>query len=173
MASRQSPAAQASLDTEIAEFLMLFAATHRDLKAAVAPPERLREAGLRFGLGPRHFPPLFTTALAGPLSVTELSERIGLRLSTTSTLVGQLSRAGLLERVEDDDDRRRTIVHLPERHRAEITMWIERACAPVRATLERLSPPARTHFMEGWRILHEEASRSAPADADACAEPNH
>jgi hypothetical protein len=51
--------------------------------------------------------------VAGPLSVTELSQCTGLRLSTSSTMVGQLSGAGLLERVEDDDDRRRTIVHLP------------------------------------------------------------
>jgi hypothetical protein len=33
-------------------------------------------------------------------------------------MVGQLSRAGLLERVEDDDDRRRTIVHLPRGYKS-------------------------------------------------------
>jgi len=162
---------QATVDDQVAEFLMLLAATTRNLKSAAPPPERLREAVVRSGLGPRHLPALLTTALAGPLSVTELSQRIGLRLSTTSTMVGQLSRAGLLERVEDDNDRRRTIVHLPREYRAEMTTWVERAFAPVRATLQRLSPQARAHFMEGWRILHEEASRTTPGDdADACTE---
>jgi len=162
---------QAAVDDQVAEFLMLLAATTRNLKSAAPPPERLREAVVRSGLGPRHLPALLTTALAGPLSVTELSQRIGLRLSTTSTLFGQLSRAGLLERVEDDDDRRRTIVHLPREYRAEMTTWIERAFAPVRTTLQRLSPQARADFMEGWRILHEEASRTTPADdGDVCIE---
>jgi hypothetical protein len=32
--------------------------------------------------------------------------------------------------------------------------------------LERLSPQARAHFMEGWRILHEEAAVRGSQDAD-------
>jgi hypothetical protein len=39
--------------------------------------------------------------------------------------------------------------------------WLEVALAPVRNTLERLSPQARVHFMEGWRILQEEAALRA------------
>jgi hypothetical protein len=50
--------------------------------------------------------------------VTDLSQPTGRRLSTSSTMVGQLSRTGLLNRVEDDDDRRRTIVHLPRGYRS-------------------------------------------------------
>lgn len=147
---------------------MLLGATTRNLKSAGPPPIALREARQNLGLGPRHVPPLVTVALAGPLSVTELSEALGLHLSSTSTLVGELSRAGLLVRVEDEDDRRRTIVHLPEKYRVELEPWLDQVLTPVRATLERLSPPARAHFMEGWRILSEEAERGAAGtDADA------
>jgi len=173
MASSPSatPERQVRVDEEVAEFVMLLASTARNLKSAAPPPARLRDALAHSGLGPRHLPALLTTALAGPLSVTELSQRIGLRLSTTSTIVGQLSRAGLLERVEDDHDRRRTIVHLPREYRAEMTTWIEAAFAPVRATLQRLSPQARAHFIEGWRILHEEATHTTHRDdTDACTE---
>jgi DNA-binding MarR family transcriptional regulator len=105
-------------------------------------------------------PPLFTLALAGPLSVSELSEALGLQLSSTSTLVGQLSRAGLLTRVEDDHDRRRTIVDVVEAYRVELEPWLDRLLAPVRATLDLLTPAARSHFMEGWRILSREAERA-------------
>jgi DNA-binding MarR family transcriptional regulator len=107
---------------------------------------------------------MLAVAAAEPLSVSELSRRLGLGLSTTSALVGDLSRAGLLERSEDDEDRRRTIVRLHDEHRAAILRWRQDSLAPLRATLERLGPDARAGFMEGWRVLHEEATRSA-ADA--------
>jgi DNA-binding MarR family transcriptional regulator len=162
------PEQRRTVEEDTLEFVMLIRATTRNLKSAGPPPARLLEARQRFELGPRHMSPLLTVALAGPLSVTELSEALGLRLSSTSTLVGQLSRAGLLTRVEDEDDRRRTIVHLAEEYRLELEPWLDRVLAPVRATLERLSPPARSHFMEGWRILSEEAERGATGgDGDA------
>jgi hypothetical protein len=41
----------------------------------------------------------------------------------------------------------------------------------VRVTLEQLSPQARAHFMQGWRILHQEASRAACSDDSAGCEP--
>ncbi len=59
---------------------------------------------------------------------------------------------------EDDQDRRRTIVRVHEDYRDAMEGWLEVAFAPVRNTLERLSPQARAHFMEGWRILQEEAA---------------
>jgi DNA-binding MarR family transcriptional regulator len=104
-------------------------------------------------------PALIAIATVEPLSVTELATRLGLGLSTTSAIVGDLSRAGLVERAEDETDRRRTMVRLPESHREAIGTWVVRARAPLRSTLERLSPGARRSFMEGWRILHEEATR--------------
>ena len=64
-------------------------------------------------------------------------------------------------------DRRRTIVRLheelPRGHRR-----LGRAGA--RATARHARAPvvagARAHFMEGWRILHEEATRTSPVDAE-------
>lgn len=122
----------------------------------------------RAGLGKRHMPALASVALAGPLSVSELAERLGL-LSSTSTIVGQLSRAGLLERSEDPDDRRRTIVELHQDYREVVDAWLERVLAPVEEALRRLTPEARGHFMQGWRIIHEEAARVAvPAAVYDC-----
>jgi DNA-binding MarR family transcriptional regulator len=106
-------------------------------------------------------PALLAVAVAGPLSVSELARRLGLGLSTTSAIVGQLSRAGLLERAEDDADRRRTIVRLHDEHSRVIGGWAKQALAPLRRTLERLTPQARAQFIEGWRILNEEVTRGA------------
>jgi len=39
---------------------------------------------------------------------------------------------------------------------------------PLRGTLARLPARARAQFLEGWRILNEEATIGVPADADDC-----
>jgi DNA-binding MarR family transcriptional regulator len=154
-----------SVDASLDELSSLLWETIRGLKQSSPAPQELHDAAQRGSLGPRHMPALLAVATAGPLSVSELARRLGLGLSTTSAIVGQLSRAGLLERAEDDADRRRTIVRLHEGYGATIGGWVAQAHAPLRSTLERLSPAARKGFMDGWRILHEEAMRSASAAA--------
>ena len=82
-------------------------------------PNTLRDAFMGGGLGPRHVPVLMTVALGDrPLSVSEIAERIGLSLATTSLMVGELDRHGIVVRAEDERDRRRTIVRMHEDHRA-------------------------------------------------------
>jgi DNA-binding MarR family transcriptional regulator len=161
-----------SVQEDLTEFTYLMTTTLRDLKSAGPPPIEIRDALDRAPLGKRHMPALLAVAAAGPISVSDLAKRLGLLLSTTSTLVGELSRAGLLERAEDDEDRRRTIVRLHEDHREAMEAWLEVAVAPIRNALERLSPQARAHFMEGWRILQEEAAlRGSDEDQSADCEP--
>jgi DNA-binding MarR family transcriptional regulator len=160
----------ATIDGDLDELSSLLWETLRGLKHASPPPQELRDAGTRASLGPRHMPAMLAVAAAGPLSVTELARRLGLGLSTTSAIVGDLSRAGLLERAEDDADRRRTIVQVHEDYSQMLGGWLAQALAPLRGTLERLPAPARAQFMEGWRILHEEATRlpDAGESADGC-----
>jgi DNA-binding MarR family transcriptional regulator len=150
--------AQATLDEQFVALASLFTQTLRSLAGASPPPGVLRDARERGSLGKRHLPALLSITFSGSLSVSELAARLGLGLSTTSTLVGELSRAGLLERSEDEADHRRTIVRLDERHREEITVWARHVLAPLQRTLERLRPDERAVFLEGWRILHEEAA---------------
>jgi hypothetical protein len=40
--------------------------------------------------------------------------------------------------------------------------------SPVRETLEQLTPQARSHFMEGWRLLHQNAARGGSPDDGDC-----
>ncbi len=129
------------------------------LKRGGPPPAIFREAFRNGALGPRHAPVLLTVALEGQLSVSELAERLGLGLSTTSLLVGELDRAGLLARSEDPDDRRRTLVGLADGYREAADEWLQERLGPLRRTLERLPPDQREAFLNGLRILREEATR--------------
>jgi DNA-binding MarR family transcriptional regulator len=162
-----APSAQASIDDDLDELSSLLWETLRGLKHSSPPPQELRDALTGGALGQRHMPALLAVASAGPLSVSELARRLGLGLSTTSAIVGQLSRAGLLERAEDEADRRRTIVRLHSDYYGVIGEWVGVALAPLRGTLERLPASSRAQFMEGWRILHEEATRNASAAGTA------
>jgi DNA-binding MarR family transcriptional regulator len=155
------------LSQEARELARLFAEVAIGLKRSDrdAPPE-LQKAAEGAGLGPRHAAPILTLSFEDQeMSVSELSKRIGLSLATTSQLVGELSRAGLVERAEDEHDRRRTLVRVPDKFRPHIQAMLEDHIAPMQRTLGRLSPQARRHFLEGFRVLRDEVG-SDPSDAD-------
>lgn len=120
-------------------------------------PTPLATAFHEGSLGPRHMPPLFALVRRGPASVGELAERLDLAPATVSLLVNELSRAGLVERHEDEADRRRTIVSVPDEHRRLLSRLAEERLGVMRRTLERLEPAAREQFAEGLRILAEES----------------
>ncbi len=155
------------VEDDLIELTSLVPVTLHDLKSAVPAPMPMRDAMERASLSKRHATALLAVAAAEPIGVSELAKRLGLLLSSTSTIVGELSRAGLLERAEDDQDRRRTIVRVHEDYRDAMEGWLAIALAPFRHALERLSPEARGHFMEGWRILHEEAALKASSAVDS------
>jgi DNA-binding MarR family transcriptional regulator len=168
MAVKSDPKIQSapSVEDDLAELTSLVPVTLHDLKNAVPAPMPMRDAMERSSLGKRHATVLLAVAASEPIGVSELAKRLGLLLSSTSTMVGELSRAGMLERAEDEQDRRRTIVRVHEDYRDAMEGWLDVALAPFRTALERLSPQARAHFMEGWRILRDEAARRGSDDVD-------
>jgi DNA-binding MarR family transcriptional regulator len=121
--------------------------------------DALREAFEKSELGERHVAPLISLVISGPASVSELAERIGLTPATTSLLVGELSRAGFVQRREDEADRRRTIVSIDESIEDVVGPSLEETIAPLSRGLERMSAAQRNHFVEGLQILKEEFNR--------------
>jgi DNA-binding MarR family transcriptional regulator len=158
-----------SLDEQVRELIGLFAGIVKGLKddREEEKPEELQRAFDEGSLGERHFPPLIILSLEGPLSVSELADRVGLTVATTSLLVGELNNAGLVDRREDERDRRRTIVSLTEEIRKIAEPRIQEHLQPFKRTLERLSPAARAHFMEGVRVLNDESGGFCPGKAPA------
>jgi DNA-binding MarR family transcriptional regulator len=148
------------LDEEAVELATLMAeVVHAGKRRSGKPARELEEAAEREDLGPRHAPVLFAVALDSGQSVSELAERVGLSVATTSLLVGELSRAGILARTEDEHDRRRTIVTIAPEHEETVGGWVRRMLEPMRSALDRMSPRARADFMRGLRILAEETTR--------------
>jgi DNA-binding MarR family transcriptional regulator len=156
-----------SVDDDLGELQQILPLLFRSLRKHgpdQAEFEPLRRAFDEAGLRERHGRLLMTLAVTGPLTVGELAARLALAPATTSLLVGELDRAGFVERHEDEDDRRRTIVSLPESMRGPAEKLAQERLGPLRRTLEQLSPTARRHFIEGLRILSKEAAATRALD---------
>jgi DNA-binding MarR family transcriptional regulator len=144
-------------DESAVELATLLSGVFHAAKKRGPPAPQIIEAAERGNLGPRHAPVLFAVAMDEGLSVSEIAERVGLSVATTSLMVGELSRAGVLARAEDERDRRRTIVTIPDELKESIRSWKSEVLEPMRRTLERLPAEDREAFMRGVRLLAEES----------------
>jgi DNA-binding MarR family transcriptional regulator len=153
------------LDDDLQELVQLFAQVVQSQKRGSGhPPQWFVEAFERHSLGPRHVRVLISLTFRDALSVSELASRIGLSLGTTSLMVGELSRAGLVERSEDERDRRRTIVRLHGDYVDTMKTLTRERTEPMRRALERMAPADRETFMQGWRMLAEETVGTAEGE---------
>lgn len=110
-------------------------------------PEELR--GLP--LAPRHLSLLSYLLFDGPMTVNELAERLEVAPTTVSLMVGDLSREGILERREDESDRRRRIISIVPERRPAITAWLGRGATAWRRALDPLTPDQRQVVIDTLR----------------------
>ena len=139
---------------ELAELLPLLPALSKALaRRGHEVPPAIKTTWHQYGLAPRHMNLLITLALAGPLSVSDLSARLGIGLATTSLLVGELGRVGLVARTEDESDRRRTIVDLAPGQRQAIGAFVAKRAGVLQTALETLEPAERAALVKGLRAI--------------------
>ncbi|MEU7878178.1 MarR family winged helix-turn-helix transcriptional regulator [Microbispora bryophytorum] len=110
-------------------------------------PEPLRT----LDLAPRHLSLLSYLLFDGPLTVNELAARLEVAPATVSLMVGDLSRKGVVNRREDDADRRRTIVSIAETNREAVDAWLARGARAWRSALEPLTSEQRRVFVKTLR----------------------
>lgn len=153
-----------TVNSDLIELLRVMPRVFRGLRrpgeegsARGSPIKQLFKGG---ALGPRHIPVLVVLVLEGPHTVGDLAHRLGLNLATVSLMVGELAKTGLVERREDERDRRRTLVSIPDAHCWRLAPFVNQRIAPVRRALERMSPEAREAFLAGWRVLADEIERA-------------
>ena len=139
---------------ELAELLPLLPALSKAMvRRSHEVPAAIKGQWHEYGLAPRHMNLLLNLALAGPMSVSDLSVRLGISLATTSLLVGELGRVGLVTRTEDEADRRRTIVDLAPAQRQAIVAFVSRRAGLIKAAIEGLEPQERAGLIKGLRAI--------------------
>ncbi|TNY36744.1 MarR family winged helix-turn-helix transcriptional regulator [Thermomonospora catenispora] len=117
-------------------------------------PETLRS----LDLAPRHLSLLSYLIFDGPLTVTGLAERLEVAPTTVSLMVSELSRKGVVERREDDSDRRRTIVSIAPAHQDAVNAWLAKGVRAWSRAVEPLTPEQRRMFIETLQVYERELS---------------
>lgn len=149
------------------ELMRLIARLIRHTKVGMNRTRDMSDLLQNAELGPRHMAPMLALATTGPLPVGELADALGLSPATVSQLVNELDRAGIFERRQDEGDRRRTIVSLREPHRSTIERCATAQLAPLRDTLEALTPAARECFLRGFQVMIETHDRAEAGGSGA------
>ncbi|PXY24645.1 MarR family winged helix-turn-helix transcriptional regulator [Prauserella muralis] len=121
-------------------------------------PDQLRS----FDLAPRHLSLLSLLLLDGPLTVSQLAEKLSVAPTTVSLIVSDLNRKGVLERREDEADRRRRIVDISAESRPAISQWLSPGACAWRRALEPLTAAQRRMVVD--TLLAYEAAFFETAD---------
>ncbi|GAA2833840.1 MarR family transcriptional regulator [Crossiella cryophila] len=131
-----------TVEDGIRELLVLMPRLVGRAKRIPVPPEIQSLA-----LAPRHLSLLSHLLFDGALTVNELAARLEVAPTTVSLMVGELSRKGVLERREDEGDRRRRIITISAGSRAGISAWLARGAEAWRGALGPLSAAERGVFV--------------------------
>jgi DNA-binding MarR family transcriptional regulator len=104
-------------------------------------------------LGRRHVGLLAHLGTEEPQTVSQLAEAVGLSLPAASKLTRDLEEHRLVERREDPEDRRRTIVTLNEATAKAVREWLGHRSHPLEKTLALLDDAERAAFLKGLNAL--------------------
>ncbi|MBC6463670.1 MarR family winged helix-turn-helix transcriptional regulator [Actinomadura sp. HBU206391] len=107
-------------------------------------------------LAPRHLSLLAYLLFDGPMSVNELADRLEIVPATASLMIGDLSRQGVIDRREDEADRRRTIVSVADDHRTAVEGWLAKGAEAWKKALQPLTPAQRRTFIDTLHVYERE-----------------
>jgi DNA-binding MarR family transcriptional regulator len=141
-------------DEELTELRRLLRLVMRGLWSRRRPtPELLELVSGDPPLGRRHVGLLAQIGTDGERSVGELARELDLSLPAASKLTRDLEEHGLVERREDPEDRRRTVVALSPGTAKRVRAWLERHSEPLERALATLDTKEREAFLKGLRAL--------------------
>jgi DNA-binding MarR family transcriptional regulator len=102
---------------------------------------------------PRHLAMLMSLTAIGPGSVSDLAARLNLTLTHTSQIVGELAESGLVERSEDPNDRRRTIVSVDPGRSDVVDTVVTSASGPLMPFFLSLPKEEADEFIDHLALL--------------------
>ena len=120
-----------------------------------------------------HLAALLLLEEAGAPTIKQISAELGRSLSATSRLLDQLVQRGLVQRREDERDRRARRVTLTDDGRAFLSA-LERQRADAQVTVMRyLSAAERARVLDAMALLAEASRRSRHDDRPGADPPDH
>jgi DNA-binding MarR family transcriptional regulator len=96
---------------------------------------------------------LFVLAEEGPLVIGQIAQRLGIGLSTGGHLVDRLVQAGLAERMEDTEDRRRTLARLSPKGEELLTRLLS-GLQQLQVWLHEVDQDNLAAFLQGLKAIN-------------------
>lgn len=138
------------------ELLVSMARLRRALRQQpIAWPEEILEKIRQKKLSPRHISLLLQVVGQGSASVSELARCSGMSLATASSVAAQLAKAGLVERHEDPEDHRRTMISISSGHQRLVNRFVEARLDPLCRALGRMGAETAARLIQEIGILAE------------------
>ncbi|MHB1067714.1 MAG: MarR family winged helix-turn-helix transcriptional regulator [Candidatus Nanopelagicales bacterium] len=91
----------------------------------------------------------------GPLSPTQISQRLFVTTPSTTSLLDTLERRGLVTRLPDPDDRRKILVALTDAGQRVVDEFLPQVVALQTAALARLSESERAQLLHCLTVIQE------------------
>jgi len=149
--------APVSSTSTAAELLSAFRTVVKRLERTPIPVDPGKQAAwAQAHPAPRHLAALMQVVADEGMSVSTLAARLGVSLATASQVVTDLEASGLVERVEDPSDRRRTLVRVADTHRKLADTLLDTRLRPVQRALDRMRPAEQRAFVRGLELVAEE-----------------
>jgi DNA-binding MarR family transcriptional regulator len=98
-------------------------------------------------------------------SVADAAAELGLAANTVSTLVGQLTEAGLVRRSPDPADRRIVRLTLTDVARTRVEAWRDRRAALAADAITALSAAERARLVDALPVMDKIAQAMRPVEA--------
>jgi DNA-binding MarR family transcriptional regulator len=118
---------------------------------------------------------LLILAEDGPLVIGQVAQRMGVGLSTGGHLVDRLVQAGLAERLEDTDDRRRTFARLTPQGEELYARLLNRI-QHMQALIQKLHDHELLALLQGLRglnrVVQEQNEAATPAIEESALHPS-
>src|SRR5579863_6023593 len=136
--------------------------THEELVLEVVEQYRTYFHGFKAHMGPilknmdltlAQLRTLAILAEEGPLVIGQIAQRLGIGLSTGGHLVDRLVQAGLAERTEDSEDRRRTLARLTPTGE-DLYAQLRIGPGHLRALLQELDEVDLAALLQGMRAMN-------------------
>lgn len=90
---------------------------------------------------------LISLAVAGPATVSDLARRLDMSAAHASLVIGELARAGLVQREHDEADRRRIVVSLSDDAKPAMAQMRDRHAAALARFLTGLEDDEAGRFI--------------------------
>ncbi len=109
---------------------------------------------------------LLILAEEGPLVIGQIAQRLGIGLSTGGHLVDRLVQAGLAERTEDSEDRRRTLARLTPKGE-ELHARLLNRVQHIQTLIQKLDEDDLVALLQGLRALNRAVDKESK-DGSIC-----